>query len=98
MLFQVTPKWSFTKIASTALAFLLFGACLTVGAQEEKEHRTATPINHLVVIFQENVSFDHYFGTYPFPANPPGEPPSVAPPLPPTCLRLPPPPSPLPTP
>jgi phospholipase C len=26
---------------------------------------TATPIQHLVVIFQENVSFDHYFGTYP---------------------------------
>src|SRR4051812_23656674 len=25
----------------------------------------ATPIQHLVVIFQENVSFDHYFGTYP---------------------------------
>src|SRR5579863_3602123 len=26
---------------------------------------TATPIQHVVVIFQENVSFDHYFGTYP---------------------------------
>jgi phospholipase C len=26
---------------------------------------TATPIQHLVVIFQENVSFDHYFATYP---------------------------------
>ncbi len=26
---------------------------------------TATPIKHLVVIFNENVSFDHYFGTYP---------------------------------
>jgi len=30
---------------------------------------TATPVQHLVVIFQENVSFDHYFGTYPFAAN-----------------------------
>ena len=37
--------------------------------------RTTTPIKHVVVIFQENVSFDHYFGTYPFAANPPGEPP-----------------------
>ena len=27
-----------------------------------------------VVIFQENVSFDHYFGTYPYAPNPPGEP------------------------
>lgn len=35
---------------------------------------TSTPIKHVVVIFQENVSFDHYFGTYPFAANPPGEP------------------------
>ncbi len=35
---------------------------------------TATPIQHLVVIFQENVSFDHYFGTYPVATNPGGEP------------------------
>jgi phospholipase C len=31
---------------------------------------TTTPIKHLVVIFQENVSFDHYFGTYPDAENP----------------------------
>ncbi len=35
---------------------------------------TTTPIQHLVVIFQENVSFDHYFGTYPSALNPAGEP------------------------
>ena len=35
---------------------------------------TATPIPHLVVIFQKNVSFDHYFGTYPNATNPAGEP------------------------
>ncbi len=35
---------------------------------------TTTPIKHLVVIFQENVSFDHYFGTYPQALNPAGEP------------------------
>ncbi|HKI96645.1 MAG TPA: alkaline phosphatase family protein, partial [Gemmatimonadales bacterium] len=35
---------------------------------------TATPIKHLVVIYGENVSFDHYFGTYPKATNPPGEP------------------------
>ncbi|HVN18474.1 MAG TPA: alkaline phosphatase family protein [Dongiaceae bacterium] len=35
---------------------------------------TATPVKHLVVIFQENVSFDHYFGTYPVATNPGGEP------------------------
>jgi phospholipase C len=26
---------------------------------------TITPIHHLVIIFQENASFDHYFATYP---------------------------------
>ena len=39
---------------------------------------TATPIKHVVVIFQENVSFDHYFATYPMAANPAGEPKFVA--------------------
>jgi phospholipase C len=33
-----------------------------------------TPIQHLVVIYPENESFDHYFGTYPHAANPAGEP------------------------
>jgi phospholipase C len=35
---------------------------------------TATPIKHVVVIYNENVSFDHYFATYPVAANPAGEP------------------------
>jgi phospholipase C len=34
----------------------------------------ATPIEHLIVIFDENQSFDHYFGTYPNATNPAGEP------------------------
>src|ERR1700733_11021216 len=32
-------------------------------------NNTSTPIKHLVVLFDENVSFDHYFGTYPYAAN-----------------------------
>jgi phospholipase C len=36
--------------------------------------RTATPIKHIVIIFGENRSFDHYFGTYPVALNPKGEP------------------------
>ena len=39
---------------------------------------TATPIKHLVVIFQENVSFDHYFATYPNALNPAAEPAFIA--------------------
>ena len=64
------------------LPALLGGATLALGAGAPALARdlpaarepTATPIKHLVVIFDENVSFDHYFGTYPRAANPPGEP------------------------
>ena len=31
---------------------------------------TTTPIKHVVVIFGENISFDHYFATYPYATNP----------------------------
>ncbi|WP_345814567.1 alkaline phosphatase family protein [Paraburkholderia sp. PREW-6R] len=44
----------------------------TVSAQDAVP--TATPIKHVVVIFGENVSFDHYFATYPQASNPVGEP------------------------
>src|SRR6201996_3229685 len=54
------------KPASRALSLcLLF--CAAAAAQ------TATPVHHLVIIFDENISFDHYFGTYPVALNPPGE-------------------------
>ena len=33
-----------------------------------------TPIKHLVVIFDENISLDHYFGTYPYATNADGSP------------------------
>lgn len=36
--------------------------------------KTKYPIKHLVVVFNENRSFDHYFGTYPNALNPEGEP------------------------
>lgn len=39
---------------------------------------TSTQIRHLVIIFQENVSFDHYFATYPKATNPAGEPRFIA--------------------
>jgi phospholipase C len=38
-----------------------------------------TPIQHVVVIFQENVSFDHYFATYPNATNASGQPFTAAP-------------------
>ena len=50
------------------------GAVAASGAVPQGRPATATPIKHLVVIFNENVSFDHYFATYPNATNPPGEP------------------------
>ncbi|NRD77803.1 alkaline phosphatase family protein [Bacillus sp. BRMEA1] len=42
--------------------------------KDQKKSETSTPIKHVVVIFGENVSFDHYFGTYPYALNVKGEP------------------------
>ncbi len=66
-----------------AVAAILVAAAVAVVAAgasggAKRDSATTTPIKHLVVIFQENVSFDHYFATYPVAANPPGEPPFVA--------------------
>jgi phospholipase C len=63
-----------TSIAATA--------AVASGAQ------TATPIKHVVVLFDENISFDHYFGTYPFAQNQPGEPQFTAKPNTPTVNGL----------
>ena len=65
------------KLAATSLAALLMVGQLAVPAEsyaQEDGARTATPIKHVVVIFGENISFDHYFGTYPNATNPRGEP------------------------
>jgi phospholipase C len=64
------------KVFATVLAGLLLNPGM-LGASPPapaKSPKTATPIKHLVIIFQENVSFDHYFGTYPVALNGAGEP------------------------
>ncbi len=66
------------KRFAAACAVLSYAAGLSLAgpasAQTAAAAATATPIRHLVVIFNENVSFDHYFATYPKAANPAGEP------------------------
>jgi phospholipase C len=67
------------KLVASSLASLLIASQALAPALAAAENdRTATPIKHVVVIFQENVSFDHYFGTYPNATNPKGEPRFVA--------------------
>jgi phospholipase C len=60
--------------AATIAATLASTFPAAAGAKDLDKQTTATPIEHLVVIFQENVSFDHYFATYPRATNPAGEP------------------------
>jgi phospholipase C len=66
------------KTITYAAVGLALGAVAIVGltaALADSSGQTRTPIKHLVVIFEENATFDHYFGTYPHATNPPGEPP-----------------------
>src|SRR5580700_7509960 len=56
------------------LAMAPLTSSLFFHAWAQQTMNTVTPVKHLVVIFPENISFDHYFGTYPIAANPPGEP------------------------
>jgi phospholipase C len=46
---------------------------VSIGAVAQTAPAPTTPITNVIVIFQENVSFDHYFGTYPNAKNNPGE-------------------------
>jgi phospholipase C len=52
----------------------LGGGLAAANATSPAPTPASTPIKHVVVIFDENESFDHYFGTYPRATNPPGEP------------------------
>jgi len=67
-----------TFLGYAALAGTLIGSGAASAQTPAPVGGPATPIQHLVIIFQENVSFDHYFGTYPFAMNPEGEPPFYA--------------------
>jgi phospholipase C len=61
-------------VAAAVTAATAFAGGDRLGHDLAEHAATATPIRHVVVIYDENISFDHYFGTYPHAANPPGEP------------------------
>ncbi|SDE17434.1 phospholipase C [Paraburkholderia lycopersici] len=71
-------QWRHIAAGSLAAAAFASTVAWSAGDDHDKsgphEIRTATPIKHLVVIYGENVSFDHYFATYPHAGNPSGEP------------------------
>jgi len=58
-------------VVALAAAFLIASAGAASAAPLVS---TQTAIRYLVVIDDENISFDHYYATYPTALNPPGEP------------------------
>ena len=68
------------KALATSVAALMCATQILapMAVQAEHESSTSTPIKHVVVIFGENISFDHYFGSYPNALNPRNEPRFVA--------------------
>ncbi|HVX34319.1 MAG TPA: alkaline phosphatase family protein [Solirubrobacterales bacterium] len=68
------------KLLALGVAAMVAGATIVGISMSGAASPTAalptptTPIEHVVVIFPENISFDHYFGTYPNAVNGPGEP------------------------
>lgn len=67
---------SHTRSKFLALAAAVAGVA-AIGVTESSATNSlpqpTTPIKHVVVIYDENVSFDHYFATYPTALNLPGE-------------------------
>ncbi len=62
-------RWMASVLMAVNLTVAIPGTLMAQPPQSNssnaKNYETATPIKHLVVVFQENVSFDHYFATYP---------------------------------
>ncbi|HSS93633.1 MAG TPA: alkaline phosphatase family protein [Candidatus Dormibacteraeota bacterium] len=58
--------WSF-GMAFSLVAAMLFAATTSAGAESSDKTRSA--IKHTIILYQENISFDHYFGTYGHGAN-----------------------------
>ena len=69
-----SSSWRNKLAALGASTILASGIAMPSMASDTDDSATKTPIKHVVIIFQENRSFDHYFGTYPHAANLPGEP------------------------
>jgi phospholipase C len=68
---QSFAKKAMALVATLGIGLLPVSPAFANG--DKDDFPTRTPIKHVVVIFQENVSFDHYFGTYPHAENLPGE-------------------------
>ena len=55
---------SLRRILTLLVGTLVALATAPVTAGAESDNGTHSPIKHTIVLYQENISFDHYFGTY----------------------------------
>src|ERR1700736_3870984 len=53
--------WS-SGIVLAMVAAMVLATATSAGA--ESPDKTRSPIKHTIILYQENISFDHYFGTY----------------------------------
>jgi phospholipase C len=68
-------RWAVAgTLVVAALATGMTQAVAPSSAATDDSAVTVTPVKHVVVLFDENVSFDHYFATYPYAANTDGTP------------------------
>src|SRR2546429_7892987 len=80
-------------LALLGMLALVAASCAPAGPSQQQTQqpaakKTTTPVQHMVIIYQENNSFDHYFGTYPHALNPAGEPQFMADPTTPSVNGL----------
>jgi phospholipase C len=86
---NLRPLWRLLGVLGTlGLVAVAAGPAGHATVEASAQPATTTPIKHLVVLFQENIPFDRYFGVYPHALNPPGEPRFVAKPGTPTVNGL----------
>ena len=74
MTVRPVSSWRARLGVLAASTILGVGFALPTFARDSDDFPSRTPIKHVIVIFGENISFDHYFATYPHAANPQGEP------------------------
>lgn len=73
-MFSDTKRSRLAAAVYFACAAALAAPAIATAANQADRAETKTPIKHVIVIFGENESFDHYYGTYPYATNPKGEP------------------------
>jgi phospholipase C len=71
---ELRKEKAMRQLLSICLVAAIVAGPVMTPAANASNPKTATPIKHIVIIFGENRSFDHYFGTYPNALNPKGEP------------------------